>query len=424
MVDVVQSLIAEFWNVLAEMSPYLLFGFFVAGVLSVLISPEAVERHLGGAGMMPVAKSALFGVPLPLCSCGVIPVAASLRRHGATRGATTAFLLSTPQTGVDSIFVTFSLLGLTFAVFRPVAAFATGLLGGWLVTLLIREDRTADGKVTGQGVAGGRESRTAGKFRQFWRYGFVDLPRDIGKALLVGLVIAGAISVAVPNDYFAGILGTGFGAKLVMMAVGIPVYVCATGSVPIAAALIAKGISPGAALVFLMTGPATNAATIATVWRTMGKKTAIIYLASVALCALGSGMLLDYIFTVRPETIAMTHVHSNAILSGYVNPACAVVLLAILAYALLWPSSAAGSATASAAGVRTMLLKIGGMTCSHCVETVQRALSECAGVSSARVDLQTGIAVVAGDRVDSLELTRAVESVGYSVEKRTQEDSP
>jgi hypothetical protein len=348
-------------------------------------------------------------------------VAASLRRHGATRGATTAFLLSTPQTGVDSIFVTFSLLGLTFAIFRPIAALVTGLVGGWAVTLLVKEERTEDGKVAGRGVGGGGADRTRGKFMQFLDYGFVALPRDIGKALLVGLVIAGIISVAVPNDYFAGILGTGIGAKLVMMLIGIPIYVCATGSVPIASALIVKGISPGAALVFLMTGPATNAATIATVWRTMGKKTAIIYLGSVAFCALASGMMLDYIFAVRPETIAATHVHAAGIMSDYVNTTCAVILLAILAHALLWPTPLAGAPVDE--GVRTMLLKIGGMTCSHCVDTVRRALSECAGVTSVQVDLKTGIAVVGGEGVDVPSLSRAVESAGYVVEKHIQENN-
>jgi len=424
MLDMIQSFLLEFWSVLAEMSPYLLFGFLVAGLLSVLISPEAVERHLGGKGMMPVAKSALFGVPLPLCSCGVIPVAASLRRHGATRGATTAFLLSTPQTGVDSIFVTFSLLGATFAIFRPIAALVTGLIGGWLVTLLVSEDRTENGTVAGRGVVRSADDREQGKFVQFLRYGFVDLPRDIGKALLVGLIVAGAISVAVPEDYFAGVLGTGIGAKLVMMLIGIPIYVCATGSVPIAAALIAKGISPGAALVFLMTGPATNAATIATVWKTMGKKTAILYLGSVAVCALAGGILLDYVFTLRAESFAGAHIHLHSMVPAYVNTTCAVVLLAILGYALLWSSPQLDVSTTSPKGAATMILHIGGMTCSHCVETVRRALAECAGVTSAQVDLKSGIAVIGGEGFDVRSLIRAVESVGYIVERHVSENNP
>jgi len=418
MFEMVKSLCLEFWSVLAEMSPYLLFGFFVAGLLSVMISPETVERHLGGKGIMPVAKSALFGVPLPLCSCGVIPVAASLRRHGATRGATTAFMLSTPQTGVDSIFVTFSLLGATFAIFRPIAALVTGLLGGWLVTLLVSNGQTEDDPGARIGEMCCAANPKQSKLLHFLHYGFVDLPRDIGKALLVGLAIAGIISVVVPENYFAGILGTGIAAKIVMMLVGIPIYVCATGSVPIAAALIAKGISPGAALVFLMTGPATNAATIAIVWKTMGKKTATIYLATVAFCALASGMLLDYIFAAKLASVAPVHIHS--LVPGYVNAASAIVLLALLGYALLRPSPRLPAPALANSEVQTAILQIGGMTCTHCVQTVQRALSECAGIISAQVDLKSGIAVVKGEHFDTRSLHRAVESVGYTVEKMPQ----
>ena len=129
----VTEIAGEFWSTVAEMSPFLLFGFFVAGVLSVLVSQEFVERHLGGRGVWPLIKASVFGVPLPLCSCGVLPVSMSLHKHGASKGSTIAFLLSTPQTGVDSIFVTLSLLGPVFAIFRPVAALITGLAGGTLV---------------------------------------------------------------------------------------------------------------------------------------------------------------------------------------------------------------------------------------------------------------------------------------------------
>ncbi|NLH41028.1 MAG: permease, partial [Planctomycetes bacterium] len=130
--DLLRNIVVEFWAVFAEMSPYLLFGFFVAGVMAMFVSRKMVERHLGGPGVTPLLKASIFGVPLPLCSCGVIPVAMSLRKHGAGRGATIAFLLSTPQTGVDSIVVTYSLLGPVFAIFRPIAAFVTGLAGGML----------------------------------------------------------------------------------------------------------------------------------------------------------------------------------------------------------------------------------------------------------------------------------------------------
>ncbi len=331
MSDLFLSILYAFWNVFREMSPYLLFGFFVAGLLSVLISPKLIERQLGGGGLWPVLKASLFGVPLPLCSCSVIPVTASLRRHGASRGASTAFLLSTPQTGVDSILVTYSLLGPLFAIFRPLAAFVSGLLGGSLVTFAEpggKEDHASEQLCEEECCA---PKWGHGGIARTLKFGFVTLPKDIGKPLLIGIVVAGVISALVPDDYFAGILGKGIGAMVVMMLLGIPVYVCATASVPIAAALIVKGVSPGAALVFLTTGAATNAATIATAWKMMGSRTAMIYLATVVVTAFASGMILDYLFTVSGTTAAPG---SAWMLPAFVKTTAAIVLLIILAHAL------------------------------------------------------------------------------------------
>ena len=403
--------LGAFWGSLAEMAPYLLFGFLVAGVLSVAIRPETVERHLGGRGLWPVVKASAFGVPLPLCSCGVIPVAASLRRHGASRGATTAFLLSTPQTGVDSIMVTLSLLGPVFAIFRPLSALATGVLGGALVALLEHERGARMAPDACQDACcaeGGRRNWLA----RALSYGFVTLPRDIGWALLVGLALAGAIAVVVPAD-LAGAYGTGFVGMLLLMALGIPVYVCATASVPIAAALIAKGVSPGAALAFLMTGPATNAATVAVVWRTMGRRTAFVYLGSVAVAALGCGALLDLIYTSTGAGAHHHHVHQ--FLPEEAKVASAVLLLAVLGYALLRRPKKGGQEAMADQAPETIELAVQGMTCSHCVGAVTRALREVRGVASAQVELATGRAVVRGKGLDAKALRQAVEALGYSV---------
>jgi len=411
---------ADFWAVLAEMAPYLLLGFLAAGALSVLVSPEFIERHLGGGGIWPVAKAAAFGVPLPLCSCGVIPVAASLRRHGAGRGATVGFLISTPQTGVDSIFVTLSLLGGVFAIFRPLVALVSGILGGVIVSAAAGDgddqaapdspaEKCQDACCTGEGGS---------KLRRALSYGFVTLPRDIGWALLAGLAIATVISVAVPEDFFAGLLGGGIGAMLVMMALGVPVYVCATASVPVAAALIAKGVSPGAALVFLMTGPATNAATIATVWRVLGRRTAILYLLTVALSALGAGLLLDYIFDVGAIAAAPA---MGWMLPGYVKSACAVVLLAVLARAALTRGAHEHEPGAAGADEAAATLTIKGMTCTQCAHSVRRAVMECSGVGDVEVDLSGGRASITGDAFDLDEISRAVEGLGYRVTGRADE---
>jgi len=331
MTDFIKSIIIDFWDTVAEMSPYLLFGFFMAGILSVLISQRFVERHLGGRGIWPLVKASILGVPLPLCSCGVIPVSISLHKHGASKGSTISFLLSTPQTGIDSIFVTLSLLGPLFAVFRPLAAFVTGIVGGALVDVFGQstEDKSrVPPKYTDESCGGAENSK---KIARGLKYGFVTLPRDIGKAMLVGLVIAAVISALVPDGYFAEKLGTGILAMVVMMLLGIPVYVCATASVPVAAALILKGLTPGAALVFLMTGPATNAASFVTIWKVLGRATAITYLAAVAGCALLSGILLDYIAAGVDFEIAA---RPGWMLPPAVKHIAAVVLLAILTIAI------------------------------------------------------------------------------------------
>jgi uncharacterized membrane protein YraQ (UPF0718 family) len=331
MVETLWQLLVDFWATVAEMSPYLLFGFLVAGVLSVLVSQKMVERHLGGRGLLPVLKASLFGVPLPLCSCGVIPVAMSLRKHGASKGSTISFLLSTPQTGVDSILVTYSLLGPVFAVFRPLVAFVTGVIGGGLVDLFARSpEPVPESPKPAEDCCCCHKPKH--RFLNAMKYGFVSLPRDIGKPLLIGLVIAALIGVIVPDDFFAGRLGTGLPAMLVMMAIGIPLYVCASASVPVAAALILKGLSPGAAFVFLMTGPATNAAGLATIWNTLGRRTAIVYLLTVAGCALASGLLLDSLISSVDVAMAC---HDHQMGPGPLGHLSAVILLTVLGYAFL-----------------------------------------------------------------------------------------
>jgi len=337
----------DFWATIAAMSPYLLFGFFVAGLLSVFVSQRMVERHLGGRGFMPLLKATLFGIPLPLCSCGVIPVSMSLHKHGASKGSTISFLLSTPQTGVDSILVTYSLLGPVFAIFRPVMALITGLIGGVLVNMFGEPaGAEANSKESvsngGQPMAGDPQPaddcphcrKPKHRFLNGMKYGFISLPRSIGKSLLVGLVIAAFISAIVPEGFFAERLGRGLPAMLVMMALGIPLYVCASASVPMAAALILKGISPGAAFVFLVTGPATNAAGLATIWGTLGRRTAIIYLLTIAVCSLAGGILLDSLIS----SVALTHAsHVHHMGPTLLQHICAILLLAILAYAFLAP---------------------------------------------------------------------------------------
>ena len=334
LVDASLSIILGFWTTLTAMAPYLLFGFFVSGVLSVFISPKFVETHLGGKGFWPVIKASLFGVPLPLCSCGVIPVTVSLRKHGASKGASISFLLSTPQTGVDSFLVTYSLLGPVMAILRPIIAFITGLIGGTAIQVFVQETPSASNNnfsETNQNSGGDKPHES--KLLRALKHGFITLPKDIGHPVLLGLVVAALISAFVPERFIiegVGTLGT-FGTMLVMMAMGIPVYVCASASVPLAAVMIAKGISPGAALVFLMTGPATNAAALATIWKVMGSRTAIVYLLTVVLCALGSGLLLDLIF---PELTVSVQQHFHEMALSLFDHVFGIMLLLILIHGI------------------------------------------------------------------------------------------
>ncbi|MEN6306865.1 MAG: permease [Anaerohalosphaeraceae bacterium] len=331
MLEYIQLFLSNFWVTLTQMSPYLLFGFLVAGIISVFISSKTVERHLGSKGFWSILKASLFGVPMPLCSCGVIPVSMSLYKNGASKGATISFLISTPQTGLDNIFIIYSLLGPVFAVFSPMVAMLSGLFGGTVVSLF-------DGHNTPQRQAGvGNDDNQAKKenpLLKVLRYAFFVLPADIGKAMLVGLIIAAVISVMVPDDFFSTYLAFGGGilAMLVMMAIGIPMYVCSAASVPIAAALIAKGLNPGAAMVFLMTGPATNAAAITTLWSVLGKKTAILYLISVAIAAFTAGLLIDMFFRGVPKEGICAH---GEMFPAWFGNLCAIVLLLVLGRAIV-----------------------------------------------------------------------------------------
>ena len=436
MFDILAKVVVESWLVLGQMAPYLLFGFLVAGILSVCFSPQWIERHLGRRGFGPVVKASLLGVPLPLCSCGVIPVAASIRRHGASRAATTSFLLSTPQTGVDSIAITYALLGPIFALFRPIAAFITGLIGGGLVQLFGEQDpgeASADGKsrACNEPCCAGKESHDF-----VWRslhYGFVTLPRDIGAALLVGVIVAGAITAIVPaGDELKPYLGGGIGSILIMMAVGVPVYVCAAASIPIAAGFIHLGASPGAALAFLISGPATNAATIATTWKLLGRRSALLYLLTVAVSAVGCGLLMDWIFSFVPYVLPQldSHDHQHMHESGWFSAFCAVVLLAVIGFSYFrLPRKEAGAGmdgdshspdsgktVDSAASARQRLeFAVSGMTCEHCAATVARTIREFPGVQKAEVDLKRGRAIVTGEHLDPERLTAAVNSLGYEM---------
>jgi uncharacterized membrane protein YraQ (UPF0718 family)/copper chaperone CopZ len=422
---------SESWLVLGQMAPYLLFGFLMAGFLSVYLAPQWIERHLGRRGFAPVVKASLLGVPLPLCSCGVIPVSASIRRHGASRAATISFLLSTPQTGVDSIAVTYALLGPVFAVFRPIAALVTGLLGGGLVQIFDRANNEQASAETKPSACTEACCTEKGSRNIAWRalsFGFVTLPRDIGGPLLLGVLVAGALTAAVPGNLWQAYLGGGVVSILLAMALGVPIYVCATASVPIAAGLIHLGASPGTALAFLISGPATNAATVATTWKLLGRRTAALYLLTIALSAIACGLLLDWLywFVGSPWPQLDQHIHEHTGPSAWISAFWAIALLLVIGFSYLRSprketgiveddQSGSGEPVSSGPEEKLQRLEftVSGMTCAHCAETVSRAFRQSPGVKGAEVDLKKGRAVVTGKHLDAAQLAAAVDALGY-----------
>jgi len=321
MTDFLVGVLPETARIFYEGSLYILLGFAIAGLLHEFLPTELIARHLGRDDLRAVATAALFGAPIPLCSCGVLPAAAALRRKGARRSPLMSFLVSTPETGVDSIALTYGLLGGVMAVVRPVVAVVTALVAGVLSMLIPGRDEPRDEAVLDElahhhAHDHGHDPQAAlehghadtespdphaadagwrPRLERAGRYGFVTLLDDLAFWLVVGIGLTGVMSAALPDDFFSTALGLDGGLlpMLLVILAGVPLYLCASASTPVAAALIAKGLSPGAALVFLLVGPATNAATIAVVSRLVGPRRLRIYLGSIVGVALAAGLLLD-----------------------------------------------------------------------------------------------------------------------------------
>lgn len=438
-------------QLLNAMSPYLLLGFLLAGLLHAFVPRGGFTRHLAAPSFVSVLKATLLGIPLPLCSCGVIPTAMSLRREGASRGAVAAFLIATPQTGLDSIFATYSLMGFPFALVRPLAALATALLGGALVNTL--GGRAAAEAAPAPAAAASRDSSAAqapqgfcAKLATALRYGFVEMMEDIGKWLVVGIVVAAVITLALPDSAFTLFRDNTLASMLLVLAISVPMYLCATGSIPIAVALLLKGLTPGAALVLLMAGPACNAASMLVVRKVLGTRTLLLYLLSILLGAVGFGIGVDalhfsgavnFLGTLAPAAGcagAADGCGSGAAADwvGWISSALLALLLlhALVLKRLRHGSCGCGCGEAHEgcschaeakkgekeegnAAARPRVFHICGLRCNHCRTSAEQALRSVPGVTSAHVDLASGRATVEGD-APAEALRQAVEALGFT----------
>ena len=405
----------EIFELINKMSPYLLLGFLLAGVLHAFVPSRLYRRYLGGSSFSSVFNAALFGVPLPLCSCGVIPTAMSLRREGASKGATVAFLIATPQTGVDSILATYSLMGLPFALLRPIAALVTALVGGQLANVF-DDKQVADA----EGVASPTAKRSFwAKIMAAFRYGFFEMIQDIGRWLVVGLVVAGLITVFVPDSFFAMFADNSLLSMLLVLVCAVPMYLCATGSIPIAVALMLKGLSPGTALVLLMAGPAVNVASMLVVGKVLGRRTLLLYLASIVGGAMLFGLGVDYLMPREWFTVPIARMAECCGEQAlWFNLVCTILLALLLVNALLHRflknDEACECNDESCSVVAESVYYIEGLRCNHCRANAEKAIAALDGVEHAEVDLASGRAVVRG-AVSREQVERAVEALGFKL---------
>lgn len=411
------NILSEIWFLLCEMSPFLLLGFLLAGLMHEFVPNTLYTRYLGKPTFRSVVLAALFGVPLPLCSCGVIPTAMGIRREGASKGATISFLIATPQTGVDSIIATYSLMGLPFAVIRPVVALLTAIFGGTLCNALdndnvddnlnLNANHNDDKKPT--------SSSSSKRLLRAFAYAFGEMMEDIGKWLAVGLVVAGIITAAVPDSWFVVFQDNTLYSILFVLLFSIPMYLCATGSIPIAMALMLKGLTPGAALVLLMAGPACNAASILVVGKVLGKRTMLIYLVSIVMGAIVSGYVIDYMLPREWFNAPISHYaacHEEGV--GLFSYLCTAFLLACLVRAF-WPWKQRHHHHHHAESACT-IYRVEGMNCNHCAENVRKAIAAVEGVEQVDVSLHEGTASVVGSAKEE-EIMQAAESIGFKASK-------
>ena len=294
------SFLESLWIYLLSAAPFLMLGLFISGIVHVFISTERIKKSLGGKGISGIVKSSLFGIPLPLCSCAVIPTAATLKKNGASNSATSAFLISTPESGVDSIAMTYGMMDLPMTIIRPIAAFFSAFFAGILQLFFnnedieIEEEKKSCCKKSAKSGETNEESFMS-KAKRSLRFSFVDLIDDFAFWLALGIVFGALINFIVPENFFDGL--DGFLGRVIILAIGVPLYICASATTPVAASLVMKGMSPGMALIILLVGPATNISNMLVIGKYIGKKGVLINVFAIVFVALLMSFITDFIYT-------------------------------------------------------------------------------------------------------------------------------
>lgn len=418
LLNIMWGILQNSFALLMDMGPYLLLGFFFAGILHEFVSTEQIARHLGKGNFSSVLKATIFGIPLPLCSCGVIPPTMALRKAGASRGAVLSFLVATPTSGVDSIAATYSLLGLPFAVYRLFAGFLAAMFTGLSANLLDRKPDSPS-KQEQNHPHSHMAKDILSRSKRVLHYAFIELLSEIGKWLLFGIFIGGVITFLLPEDFFGGILKPGLLTIAIMVLISVPIYVCATGSIPIAAALMMKGLNPGAAFVFLLAGPATNSVTITVISKFLGKRSTMIYLVAIVLSSIGLGLLLDVLWSRFGFASSMQHLHQHQLLPIWLEWTSAAVLLLLLLVPHITGRIQRLFSKREIQKVESDMhstLTVPNMTCNNCVAHVQKAVQGVQGVERVVVDLKTKkVDVQYKEHVTLSQISKAIAAAGYEV---------
>ncbi len=397
------------WHVTLELAPWLLLGMFVAGLMHVLIPPGWLARALTGRG--GVVKAVAFGIPLPLCSCSVIPAGIGLKRDGASDGAAIGFMVATPQTGVDSILVSAGMLGWPLALWKVFAALVTGVVAGWLT------DRAAPAPSRPSVVDTSAPRRTLTDGLRHAN----EILASIWGWLAIGVVLSAALTAWLPPGALTSLAGNGgVWAMVGALALSLPLYVCAVASVPIAAALVAGGLPLAAAIVFLMAGPATNVATIGAIAGSFGRRVVAIYLVTIVAFSLAFGFGFAVLFPAEQAVFAEAatgHVHATpwwAVGAALLLCLWGALLSAQASQRWLRKKAMQGAQDGGPHTPVAMTISVTGMTCGGCANKLTNALNALAGVEGATVDHVAAEATVVGD-VALDDVRETVRRLGFDV---------